>query len=205
MLITPRQAKAKDKIMKVSIIGCGDSAKEWFKVPCDMSVGVNDCVKFGHEVDNLVVVNSPVKFFPNRHNNHTDRIKTIANSKPKRFFCHNGNWKQYFPKYELLGLRPFNGTYKKGRIYSSGTSPMVAITLAVSLGATELIIWGVDFVNHQRWRKGQRGFDLELSLYQLMFEELAKEGIKVWLGNEVSELKKFLPKYISSNQEVMNT
>jgi hypothetical protein len=191
--------------MKVSIVGCGESAREWFKAPCDFSVGVNDCVKFGHQVDNLLVVNSPSKFNPSHKNGNVNRFKTIVESKPKRFFCHNTNWKSYFPKYELLNLRPFNGTYKKGRVYNSATSPIIAITLAVHLGATELIIWGVDMLNHHRWSPGKRDYDLELSLYGLLFEELNNEGIKVSLGNAVSNLNKFLPlhKYISSNQEVM--
>jgi hypothetical protein len=187
--------------MKVSIVGCGDSAKEWFKVTCDMSIGVNDCVKFGHEVDNLVVVNTPAKFQPSYKNGHVNRLKTIIESKPKRFFCHNSGWKPYFPNYELVGMRPFVLNYKRNRIYSSKTSPFVAICLAVSLGGTELIIWGVDMVNHHRWSVGKKDFGLELSHYQILFEELEKNGIKVWLGNEASTLNKFLPIYksISSN------
>jgi hypothetical protein len=184
--------------MKVSIVGCGDSAKEWFKVPCDLSIGVNDCVKFGHEVDYLVVVNMPGKFGPSYKNGNVNRLKTIIESKPKKFFCHSSNWRQYFPDYQLLSMRPFVSKYMKGRVYSSKTSPFVAITLAASLGATEIIIWGVDMVNHQRWSPGMKGFDLELSHYQILFEELDKNGIKVWLGNENSILNKFLKVYDSN-------
>src|SRR5687768_13636855 len=98
--------------MTVSIIACGPSAKEWYKTPCDLSIGVNDCLKFGHEVDWLCVVNVPSKFTPKAKNGHTDRLFTITSSKPKKFLCHNGQWKQWFPSAELLQLHPFRGTVK---------------------------------------------------------------------------------------------
>lgn len=186
--------------MTVSIIGCGDSAKEWFKTPCDLSIGVNDCVKFGHQVNHLVVVNSPLKFHPKVSNNYVNRFKTITDSKPERFFCHNSNWKPYFPKYELLSLRTFIGTYKKDRIYSAKTSPFVAVTLAVSLGATEIILFGVDMINHHKFsaqadKKHQSDFCTELDHYRLLFEGLDDNGIKVYIGNENTVLKDYLPLY----------
>lgn len=184
--------------MIISVVACGNSAKEWFKTPCDLSVGVNDCVKFGHQVDNLVVVNAPNKFNPKISNGHTDRLKTIIESKPKRFLCHNSNWKPYFPNYEILPLRSFIGTYRKDRIYSSKTSPMVAITLAASLGATHIVIWGVDFLDHARFSaisgpKHQPDFITELGYYGMLFEALERNGAKCWIGNENTVLKKYLP------------
>lgn len=191
--------------MIASIVGCGDSAKEWFNTPCDFSVGVNDCVKFGHEVDYLVVVNSPSKFNPVQKNGYQNRFKTITDSKPKQFFCHNSNWRPYFPNAEMLAMRSFIGQYKKGRIYHTKTSPFVAITLAVNMGATELIIWGVDMINHHKFSEGKRDFNTELDYYRLLFEQLDNYGIKVWLGNDNTVLKQYLPLYksISSNTEVM--
>lgn len=183
--------------MLASIVACGDSAKEWYKVPCDLSVGCNDCVKFGHEVDYLVVVNSPLKFHPRLDNKYTDRLKVITDSKPKKFLCHNSNWKKYFPKAELLAFKTFIGTYRKGRVYCSKTSPFVAITLAASLGATEIILWGVDMVSHHTYSPGKRGFSIELDYYKILFEQLEKCGVKVWIGNDNTVLKGFLPVYIS--------
>jgi hypothetical protein len=181
--------------MKVSVIGCGDSAKDWNKVLVDLSIGVNDSWKFGHPTDYLVVVNSPFKFHPRLNNKYTDRLKVITDSKPKRFFCHNANWKKWFPKAELLGFKTFIGTYRKGRVYSSKTSPFVAITLAASLGATDIILWGIDMVNHQDYSPGKRGFSVELDYYRMLFEQLEQCGVKVWLGNESTVLKQFLKRY----------
>lgn len=196
--------------MTVSVIGCGDSAKEWFKTPVHMSIGVNDAFKFGHQFDYLVCVNSPLKFFPSAKNGRVDRLKTITETKPKKFYCHDSRWKDHFANYQLLTMRPFIGKYIKGRIYSSKTSPFVAITLAASLGATEIIIWGVDMITHHKFSalapaKHQRDFDLELSYYMILFEELEKHGIKCYVGNENTVLKRYLQTYksISSNTMVM--
>jgi len=176
-----------------SIIGCGSTAKDW--IPRGHSIGVNDAWKFGHPTDYLVVVNSPFKFHPRLDNKYTDRLKVITDSKPKRFFCHNNNWKKWFPEAELLGLRNFVGTYKKGRIYSSKTSPFVAITLAVREGATEIILWGIDMTNHHTYSPGKRSFSIEFDYYKMLFEQLENCGVKVWIGNENTVLKQILPVY----------
>lgn len=188
-----------------SIVACGDSAKHWYKVPVNFSIGCNDCVKFGYEVNYLVCVDSPFKFQPKRQNGYIDRHKIIIDSKPERFYCHNSNWKKWFPQAELLSMQVFIGTYRKNRVYSSKTSPFVAITKAVELGATELIIWGVDFINHHQYAPGKSSYNMELSHYRLLFEQLQANGIKLWIGDENTALKEFLPTYksISSNSEVM--
>lgn len=192
--------------MTASIVACGDSAKEWFKTPHDFSVGVNDCVKFGHEVDHLVVINSPGKFNPSVHNGHSDRMKTITDSKPKKFYCHNSNWRKWFRHGEMIAMKQFNSTYMPGRVYFSKTSPIVAITLAVKLGATELILWGIDMLNHHRFHPGEKDQVTEIGYYSILFEQLENQGVKVWLGNGNSALKAFLPVYksISSNTMVMD-
>lgn len=175
--------------MTCSIIGCGDSAKDWNKIPVDLSIGVNDCWKFGYPTDYLVVVNSPVKF-------KAERLETIKNSKPRRFYCHDSNWRKWFKESQYVNMRPFITVYRKGRVYSTKTSPFVAITLAVKEGATEIILWGVDFINHHKFSPGKhRDFDKELDNYRMLFEQMEKEGIKVWLGNDNSTLKKFLKVY----------
>lgn len=181
--------------MTVSIVACGESAKDWNKIPVDLSIGVNDAWKFGFPTDYLVVVNSPFKFHPRLDNKYTDRLKVITDSKPKRFFCHNINWKKWLPKAELLSFRPFIGTYRKGRIYSSKTSPFVAITLAASLGAKEIILWGIDMTNHQTYSPGKRGFNIEFEYYKLLFEQLQQAGVKVWIGDQNTVLKGILPVY----------
>lgn len=191
--------------MIVSIIGCGQSAKEWFNTPCDLSIGVNDCFKFGRDADWLVVVNAIDKFTPKSSNNYTDRLATIVSSKPKRFLCHNGAWKRLFLGAELLELHPFRGSLRKGRIAFKKTSPFVALHVAFNAGASDIILWGVDFTNHPKIN-GKVLID-ELVYYRALFDLLKKEGVNVWIGNDQTVLKEYLPVYkpISSNTIDMTT
>jgi hypothetical protein len=173
--------------MIVSIVACGESAKHWFNTRCDISIGVNDCVKFGHEVDWLVVVNSPLKF-------KGGRLQTITRSKPKRFLCHNSNWNAHFPNTELLTLKPFSGSVLKDRVYKSMTSPFVAITLAFNAGATDIILFGIDFLNHPNVK--DKLLKSELKEYKRLFDSLESKGVKVWLGNDQTVLKEYLPVWV---------
>lgn len=185
--------------MTISVVACGDSAKEWYKTPCHISIGVNDCFKFGHEVDYLVLVNSPFKFEPRRPtNNGVNRLETIIDSTPKKVYVHNSNWRSYFKhksQVENIAMRDYHGRYLKGRVYFSKTSPFVATTLAASLGAKDIILWGVDMVNHWRFQPGKKEFDSELSVYCDLFEQLEKNGIKCWIGNDNTVLSKYLKVY----------
>lgn len=183
--------------MIASIVGCGDSAKEWFKTPCDLSVGVNDCLKHGHQVDWLCIVNVPRKF-------KDQRWETIMASKPKRFICHDGRWKQWFPEAELTRLQRFRGSVKKGKILHSTTSPFVAINLAYNAGASDIILWGVDFLNHPVVK--DKTLETELNEYRKLFEALEDKGVRCWLGSDGSVLSKYLKVYkpITSNSTAMN-
>lgn len=182
--------------MRASIVACGNSAKNWNEVKVDFSIGVNDCFKFGYNVDYLVLVNSPFKFEPRRPNNNgVNRLEIITSSSPKKVYAHNSNWRTYF-KYksevQLLGMKEYRGQYKKGRIYFSQTSPFVAITLAASMGATDIILWGVDMLDHWRFRPGKKEMDSELSSYVSLFGELKEQGINCWIGNSETVLKDYL-------------
>lgn len=176
--------------MICSIVACGESAREWHKTPCDLSIGVNDCVKFGREVDYLVCVNAPDKFTPKAKNGFTDRLATIVNSQPKRFLCHNNNWKRLIPKAETIPLKPFSGSVLKGRYYKSSTSPFVAITIAYSEGASDIILWGVDFLNHPNIKN--KLLSQQISEYKRLFDALESKGVNVWLGNTNSVFKDYL-------------
>lgn len=176
--------------MICSIVACGTSASEWFKTPCDLSIGVNDCVKYGHQVDYLVVVNAPDKFIARAKNGFTDRLATITNSSPKRFFCHNQNWKPYFPKAELLALKPFSGSLTAGRVYKSSTSPFVAITLAFAEGAKDIILWGVDFLNHPNIKN--KLLSRQVSEYKRLFDALERKGVNTWLGRSGTVFDNYL-------------
>jgi len=185
-------AKDQGKEMTVAVIGCGSSAKDWFKTQCDYSIGVNDVEKFGHKVNELVVINHPSKF-----RREPDRMNTIIQSKPDKFICHSTAWKQWFPKAELRSLTDFYNRVSKRLVYCSKTSPFVACSLAYNMGATELVLWGVDMINHKVYSPGNSYYDVEVRNY-LRFFELIKGQTKTFVGSEGSVFSKYLPLWKNS-------
>jgi hypothetical protein len=63
-------------LSSVSILGCGESGQYWDGI--GDSIGVNDCWKFGHPTDYLMVLDPPGRFTE-------DRRKIIRESKPLHF------------------------------------------------------------------------------------------------------------------------
>lgn len=174
--------------MTTFIIGCGESARHWGNQKCDLSIGVNDCLKFGYPVDQLVLINFERKFTP-------PRLKTILATQAK-VWTHTTTWKKHFPKAEVIKLSPFNQNVRRGLIYSSKTSPMVAMSLALKQGATELVLFGIDMLTHQAYRAGVKGGDYEISNYLKFFDSLKKQGIKVYRGADGTCFDSKLPLYV---------
>lgn len=67
------------------------------------------------------------------------------------------------------------------------------MSLAYNMGATEIVLWGVDFKTHHRYREGQQYFLGEMRQYQTFIQALEKVGVKVYLGAEGSALGKIVP------------
>lgn len=171
--------------MTVSVIGLGESAREWYKTPCDLSIGVNDVLKFNHDVDQLVIVNFPRKFTP-------ERMKYILDAKAK-VWTHTSAWKTHFPNAVLLRLSPWTGFIRRDHIYSTKTSPMVAMSLAVKQGATDIILWGCDFRNHRAYTDKTKDGIHEIKNYLKFFEAAKKLGVKIWRGADGSAFDSSLP------------
>jgi hypothetical protein len=174
--------------MTAFIIGCGQSAKDWNNLPCNISIGVNDCYKFGYNPDQLVLINFERKFTGLR-------LQTILATRSQKVWTHTSTWKKHFPKAEVIKLSPFNGNVRPGLIYSSKTSPMVAMSLAIKQGATELVLFGIDMVNHPSYRAGMKQGDFEIKAYLKFFESCNKQGIKVYRGADGSCFDSKLPLY----------
>lgn len=152
--------------MIFNIIACGDSAKQWDGT--GHSVGVNDSFKWGHHIEHLVVCNRPENFPSNR-------LEIIKNSTPDQFYCHKSDWERYFPAWNKINIIPWYGTYHKDKIYHSDTSPFIAICLALKLGATELVLYGVDFINHSKYKQGDPVTKREIDQYRSLIKEI---GVK---------------------------
>lgn len=186
----------------VSIIGCGDSAKEWVNTPCDLSIGVNDCFKFGHQVDYLLCFNPPWKFQPRKQNGYQDRLSVMKQSKPKKFITCLDDWKKYFlfTEVEMIDPRLFGKHFNKGTVYHAKTSPFAAMSYAFNMGAKDIILWGVDFLNHSELQPGKRETEFEIEEYVRFAKIIEEHGTRVWIGNSETELNKYFEVWRNSAQ-----
>lgn len=176
--------------MTISIIGCAPSAKDWFNTPCDLSIGVNDCKKFSRDPDWLLLVNR--RFTP-------EREKIIKATKAKKVLTSIKHWKDHFSNSEEIRMQPFSKHLKKGHIYSSKTSPFIAVSLAFNAGATDIILCGVDLNDHPVING--KLLNHELRLWQEFTRKLKDYGVTVWVTSKESRLAEFLPLWINRNED----
>lgn len=170
--------------MTISIVACGSSAEGWNKVPCDRSISVNDSWKWGHPTTDLLVANQPLKF-------PQHRLNIIKASIPKRFWSQLSSWSTYFPNMAHIRLTSWDGHLYPERLDTfshADTSPFIAISMAYKFGAKDIILWGVDMVDHHIYHAGNMQLKTEIKRYHAMIEALDKEGVKVWLGAPGSAL-----------------
>lgn len=170
--------------MTISVVACGNTALEWHKTPCDLSIGVNDVLKFGEHPDWLLCINGMNKFADDRKN-------LIMGTWPKKFFSHNQNWINYFNNYcevEKISMLDWTGKLRKGKLYHTESSPFVGTTLAFAQSPDDIIIWGVDFVGHQKFSEGSRDREREIKRFMELCAAIEKQGTRVWIGKEGSAL-----------------
>lgn len=175
--------------MVASIVACGNTAKDWFNIPCDLSIGVNDSRKWGRDTDWLVVVNR--HFEPIR-----DHV--IKSSMPERFLTNSAAyWPKFFPKAEVLRMQPYGKYLKKGHVYSSKTSPFVAMSLAFNAHADTIILHGVDLLNHNNITG--KTLNYEIKQYLSFIKNLNSFDVKVFCGSKTgSVFNDHLPFYDTS-------
>jgi hypothetical protein len=160
--------------MLATVVALGSSARDW--KPRGLTIGVNEYLMWGRQADIMVTVNAPHKF-------SSDEMNYICQHKGKVLTNSIHQWSKYFPQAEpLKHMGAFNLRVQKGRIYSSGTSPMIAISYAMQQGATEVILYGVDMLNHNKYKKGTKHGDHEIGIYKRFFSSCEKFGTKIRLG-----------------------
>lgn len=172
--------------MTYNVVACGQTGSQWDGT--GISIGVNDAWKWGKPTTHLLLANRPHSFSP-------QRFQTIINSKPERFYCDKADWQQYFPDWIKLRLKPWYGSFFKENFYYSDTSPFIAICLAANLGAKEIVLWGVDFIDHHMYNGGNPQTKREIERYKELITELRAQGIETFLGAPGSALESFLPIY----------
>lgn len=176
--------------MICSVVACGQTASEWFKTPCDYSIGVNDAFKFGHKFNALGIFNHKTKFT-------RERQDTILRTRPVKLITNCMSWVDFFPDHQLVKLRSYDGILYRDctRHVSSNTSPIIAMSIAFCMGAKKIILWGVEFVNHSTYSKNNPLTREEIRKYKGFTDLLSGVGVETFIGAEGSQLGDFLPIY----------
>lgn len=168
----------------MNIVACGITGSTWNGE--GGSIGVNDCERFGHKVASLVVVNSDFEL---------PRLQIIKNTiAPAGFYSQLTYWFNQ-PNYKPLPpMKRFTGRENKtetGWVYSSRTSPFIAISLAAFLGHQEIVLYGVDFDAHPIVT-GER-LAREVTAYKKLIDFLHIRGVNVFLSTDYGALRGFVP------------
>jgi hypothetical protein len=171
-------------LMIYSIIATGSSAQDF--IPRGHVIGCNDAARWGKQLNSLVVCNRPQQF-------SKERYEIIRATKCETFYSHKSAWKAEFPGWKKINLVPWYGTYNRGQIYSSNTSPIIAVTLAAKIGAKEIIMWGVDMMNHHLFNTGNHQTKKEVDIYLQLHEQLKENDIRLWLGNTGTAFDNVIP------------
>mgnify|MGYP003631721769 FL=1 len=127
--------------MNIVILGMGPSMAD-YKGGGDLLLGVNDVWKF-HQVDHLVVQNSPGQF-------QAGRAYWIRRSSPLILWSSVQGWEGH-PAHRVLPLISPRGTtdfQDLDRFAYSVFSPFTCLDMAVKFGASRIWVFGVDLVGH---------------------------------------------------------
>jgi len=123
-------------------------------------------------------------------------LNIIKKSKAKVLVTNVNAWKPIFPNCERIQrLISFNKLILKNFVYSSQTTPIICLSLAIKLGAKEIVMYGCDMLTHRVWRKGTKSGDREIEVYKRFFKQCEKIGVKVYLGANGTAFDNYLPLY----------
>ncbi len=136
--------------MRCHILGAGPTAAQ-YKPDGEYSIGVNDCGKFGITPDELLFLNRP------RHFNEGHRIEVIRNTNVHKVvtIAHLvDEWRTVFTESNIKSLPPLTRwrsgeRFRMDQTYHTNNSPFTAMSYAVQNGFREIILWGVDFIDHK--------------------------------------------------------
>jgi hypothetical protein len=175
------------------VLGTAPSIKQYineyncFEASKITTIGVNDIYKY-IPTDYLLLMDAMDTFSP-------ERLEIIKKSNPASTFSNLPEW-DFMPNFTLIGLNPVPGSVASlGYLYSLPRhvdSTFTAVAIAYSLGAKEIIMYGVDFYKHSSLMAYEEQI---LLTYANMLAGLRKRGVKLFIGNKKSLLAKVLPVY----------
>lgn len=174
--------------MKIHVIGLGDTKEEYLKYQNELSIGVNDVHSFVN-TDFVVCIDKPHRF-------SEDRKNIILNTKSLGFFTNLIEWNT-IENFNLINLALIRGSLDElnsSNYCYSNNSPFVACILAYKMKAKEIILHGVDLINHHALSRTEQQ-SRALKDYSNLNNRLKNYGIKMYVSSKSSKLSDFLPLY----------
>lgn len=141
------------------ILGCGETGA---LMPNDSGayvIGVNDAWRFGKPIDELCLINRPRHFRVPALYRESSRLDVIKETKIQKFTTLTTlvrEWSDHFSIeiINTIGVTRWRKSVIKEQIYHTDNSPFTAMSLAVSYGFDEVVLWGVDLNTH-KWLKAE--------------------------------------------------
>lgn len=158
------------------VLGLGKSIHD-FKEYEGYRIGVNDIYRYTY-CDRVIVVNSFTKL--------PERKQYIDTARPlDGLWSHLSSFKEH-PEYRKLEMKPFNGIVRPKTVYFSKSSPFIAMSMAYALGFKEIVLWGVDLVDHPILKDKNK--IAEINNFCKFTSEINKQGVQVYKGSKYSQL-----------------
>lgn len=171
----------------IHVIGKGES-KEFFKHDGNITIGVNNVNKW-IKTDHVVIVDPVIL---DNEEIDINFLNTLKNS-TAQFWSQIEENKNYVKKFNLIELSRGRGNcedFDTEKFVYSITSPFVAVHLAYKLGATDIVMWGVDFNNHPSFMNQK---ERALKDFDNLKNALNSRSVNFYVGNEISLFSSILP------------
>jgi hypothetical protein len=172
--------------MTIHILGLGETLED-FVPDGNITIGVND-IHSRFKSDYVVCVDCFRAFTP-------ERMKVIRETRCKGFYSHLDEWRNVQNFNKVIPIMP-RGSVEKidedGLVYSV-ISPFVACVLAYKMGATKIVLWGVDLMSHPQVKDQLR--EIALKDLRKLNKVLNEKGVEMYVGDDFSYLSTFLAVY----------
>ena len=176
----------KDKVIEV--LGLGPSISE-YRPSGNFTIGVNDIFRF-HPADGLLLMDPPDSFSKDRLD-----IITDPRHKPGTTYSQLIDW-NFMRNFIKIGVvDPADG----GKVDTLDDldclprhvdSTFTAVCIAYHLGASDIVMYGVDFTNHLKYYRNQI-----IQSYSRLHGALIQRGVLLWVGTDNSLLSEFIPNW----------
>lgn len=171
--------------MTIHVLGLGDSL-EHYKPDNNITIGVNDIHKF-IKTDYVVCVDHLFAF-------SKDRLETILKTRCKGFYSQIVDWGMVIPNFKLIEFNSGRGLLHEldnNKFCYSNNSPFVACILAYKLGAKNIVLHGVDLIDHPHIKGNSK--EKALLDYKNLNKAFKSRGVNLFVGSKDTNLVSFLP------------